>query len=117
MRRRLGRRGLWPCCRRSLACFLDTYLHALHISWARVCDRHDRRILGEVPSGEDWIEVLDTAQVMHHFDTLPQVEVTGPPKVIVRPGEGLFVDFTTGKVTPMPQTWGSSTSTVTYRLP
>lgn len=105
MRRRLQARGLWPCCRRSLACVLDTYAHALHINWRRVCDRHDAAIMAEVLTGVDWLEALNGRRLLHHFDTLPKAEAVGSPRAVVT---------STWPIITEPQTWGAG-STVTLR--
>lgn len=37
----------WWCNCRTPLCFLDSALHGLGITWRRVCDAHDRQIIGD----------------------------------------------------------------------
>lgn len=91
----------WMCCGWwSPWCVLDTLSHAVHLNWNWLCEQHDRRIMATVPNGEDWLELLDGSQLMHHFETLEPAEVVGPPKVVV--------ESTWSIVTGPPQTWAAN---------
>lgn len=49
MAERLKRRGLYLCCRRTrpILCLADNVNHLLRLHLRRVCDAHDRHLLGD----------------------------------------------------------------------